>query len=123
MIRTIAVIGFLSLAFAFSANAHDADRIGQLEREVHELKARLSKLESMLSKQTDAQELVLSGDGWKSVANWRKLSTDMSTSDVREILGEPERIEGGDVAWWHYPSAGRVVFISGKVKQWVEPRR
>lgn len=126
MVRTISLIGFLSLAFAFNANAHDGDRVAQMEREIQEIKLRLSKLESLLSNPSNpsnAQEPVASDDGWKSVMNWRKLYKDMSPSDVRKILGEPHRVDGGSLASWHYQNGGRIVFYEGKVDHWNEPRK
>ena len=123
MIKTIAIIGFLSLAVAFSAHENDSDRIDKLEKELQETQLRLSKLESLLSNPSNGQELVTSGEGWKSVANWRKLTTDMSASDVRKILGEPYRIDGGGVARWYYKNGGVVVFFDGKAGQWSEPRQ
>jgi hypothetical protein len=123
MVKTIAIIGFLSLAVAFNAYAHDSDRIDQLEKELQETKLRLSKLESLLSDPSKAQELVTSGEGWKSVMNWRKLTTEMGASDVRKILGEPHRVDGGTLARWHYQSGGEVTFYQGKVRQWQEPRQ
>jgi hypothetical protein len=65
---------------------------------------------------------VTPGDGWKSLANWRKLANDMSISDVQKILGEPERVDGGTIAFWHYPNGGTVTFFIGKVDSWSEPR-
>lgn len=126
MVKTISFIGLLSLAFALNANAHDGDRVALMEREIQEIKLRLLKLESLLSNQSNpsnAQEPVTSDDGWKSVMNWRKLYKDMSTSDVRKILGEPHRIDGGTLAQWHYPNGGRIVFYEGKVDHWNEPRK
>jgi hypothetical protein len=123
MIKTFVIVGFLSLAVAFNANAHDSDRIDQLEKEIHELKLRISKLESLLSNPRSVQEVVPSGEGWKNVANWRKLSTDMNTSDVKKILGEPHRLDGGDIATWYYKNGGRVNFYKGKVDHWTEPRQ
>jgi len=55
--------------------------------------------------------------------NWRKLYKDMSTSDVQKILGEPHRVDGGNLASWHYQNGGRVVFYEGKVDHWREPRK
>ena len=122
MIKTITIIGFLSLFIAFNSYADDSDRIDKLEKEVQKLKLRISKIESLLINPGAAQEVVTPGDGWKSIANWRKLTTGMAPSDVRKILGEPQRVDGGDIALWHYENNGEVMFYSGKVKRWREPR-
>ena len=123
MVKTIAIIGFLSLAVAFNANAHDSDRVDQLEKELQGIKLRLSKLESLLSNPSNAQKPVTSGEGWKSIMNWRKLTNGMSTSDVQRILGEPHRVDGGTIATWYYQNGGRIIFYEGKVSQWMEPRQ
>jgi len=122
MLKRIAIIGFLSLAVPFSSYANDSDRINQLEKELQEIKLRLTKLESLLSNPSKAQELVTSGDGWKSVVNWRKLSRGMDPSDVRKILGEPHRVEGGPFTRWYYQNDGTVTFHDEKVYRWEEPR-
>jgi hypothetical protein len=121
MIKKIIVIGLLSLVFAFNSYAQDSYRIDQLEKEIQELKLRISKIESLLSNPSSAQKIVPSGGGWKYIANWRKLSTDMNTSDVRKILGEPYRVDGGRLAYWYYKNDGRVIFLEGKVHRWTEP--
>jgi hypothetical protein len=123
MVKTIAIIGFLSLAVAFNAYANDNYRIDQLEKELQETKLRLSKLESLISDPSKAQELATSGEGWKSVMNWRKLTTEMNANDVRKILGEPHRVDGGTVATWYYKNGGVVVFFDGKASRWMEPRQ
>ena len=123
MFKKITFIGFLLLAVAFNSYANDSDRVDQLEKEIQGIKLRLSKLESLPSNPSNAQEPVTSGDGWKSVKNWRKLTTDMGTSDVQKILGEPERLDGGAVASWYYQNGGIVTFINGKAFKWEEPRQ
>jgi hypothetical protein len=122
MIKTITIIVFLSLGVAFNSYADDSDRIVQLEKEVQELKLRISKLESLLSNSSAAQEIVTSSPGYKSIANWRKLTTDMGYSDVRKILGEPQRVDGGSIAEWYYPNGGTVIFQMNKAWKWREPR-
>jgi hypothetical protein len=47
----------------------------------------------------------------------------MSMEDVRSLLGEPEKIDGGSVAFWYYPRSGEVMFVSGKLTSWKEPAR
>ena len=123
MVKTIIIIGFLSFAVAFNSYANDSDRIDRLEKEIQETKLRLSKLEALLSNPSNAQNPAASGEGWKSVMNWRKLTNDMSTSDVQRILGEPDRIDGGTLALWYYKNHGTVTFLSGKVQRWSEPRQ
>jgi len=122
MIKTITIIGFLSLFIAFNSYAGDSARIDQVEKEVQELKLRVLKLESLISNPNSVQEVVPSGEGWKHVANWRKLSTGMNPSDVRKILGEPHRVDGGIIATWYYPNGGEVIFQSNKTWRWREPR-
>jgi hypothetical protein len=65
---------------------------------------------------------VTPGDGWKSSANWKKLAKDMNIGDVQSILGDPERTNGGTIAFWYYPNGGTVTFFIGKVDGWSEPK-
>lgn len=122
MLRTIVLVGLLSFGIALDVYADDSGRrIDRLEKDVQELKLRLSELESLLSHPGDGQKVITNGAGWESVANWRKLTTDMGYDDVEQILGKPERVKGGNVAHWHYPNRGRVTFFLGKVNSWSEP--
>jgi len=121
MVKTIIIVGFLALAVSFNANAHESDRIDQLENEIQEIKLRLSELESFLSNSSKTEDLVKSGEGWKSVSSWRKLTTDMSYSDVKNILGEPYQVNGGSIAEWYYQNGGEVFFMRGKLFKWTEP--
>ena len=121
MVPRLAIAVILSLLATFSSYAHDSDRIEQLEREVQETKQRLSILESKLRNKNDEKELVIADDGWKSVANWRKLTPGMSTRKVKKILGDPQRIEGAKNAVWYYNNGGVVRIIDGNVDRWSEP--
>lgn len=123
MFKTIIVIGFLTFSVALSVHADDSARIDRLEKQVQELTARLSDLESQLDDQDEVQEFVANGDGWKSIANWRKLTTSMGYDDVERILGTPKRVDGGNLARWYYPNRAEVVFMRGKVESWSEPRQ
>ena len=115
------LIGLLSLAVTFNSYAHDSDDLEELEMEIQEIKHRLSELESSPNKPSDAQEVVNLSDGWESVSNWRRLSQRMGPSDVRQILGEPHRIDGGTLATWHYENGGKVIFFNDRVNSWREP--
>ena len=121
MVPRLAIAVILSLVATFSSYAHDSDRIEQLEREVQETKQRLSILESKLQNKNDEEELAIAGDGWKSVANWRKLISGMSALRVKNILGDPHRIDGAKNAVWYYDNGGVVWIIDGNVDRWTEP--
>jgi hypothetical protein len=110
------------IAAAFSAQASDADRINQLEKELQEIKQRLSVLESPSSSSNARQIQSPPGEGWKSVSNWRKLNTGMSHEEVRSLLGEPQRINGGEFSFWQYSNRGEVIFVRAKVYEWKEPK-
>lgn len=117
--KPILSIGMAALLMCGAAYADDSQRIEQLESKVQEIEARLSELEAVLSNPSAEQKHVISGEGWKSVANWRKLAMRMSYDDVRVILGEPNSVRGGTLTRWEYPR-GRVDFFNGQVEGWSE---
>jgi outer membrane protein assembly factor BamE (lipoprotein component of BamABCDE complex) len=119
--KTILLSTLLSI-LSFSAIAQDNSRIAKLEQEIQSINQRLMKLESAQGVSTDAPKAPVNSEGWKSIASWRSLSTDMSPSDVRRILGEPSRVEGGQIANWYYQNRGTVIFMNDKVYRWNEPR-
>ena len=120
MIARISLVAVLSLLVTSISFAHDSDRIDQLEIEVQILKQQVSELQSMLHG-NNKEKFVSKGDGWKSLANWRKLTTGMDETAVRRILGEPQRIRGGIVAFWYYQNGGTVNFMGGLLQGWSEP--
>jgi hypothetical protein len=125
LISSIFKFGFTTLLLvtvSFSSVASDSDRITQLEKEVKELKIRLTTLESPQSNTSGNQKPASSSEGWKSVANWRSLRIGMEPEYIRKLLGEPSRIDGGTVAFWVYPNSGEVTFVREQVTQWREPR-
>jgi hypothetical protein len=118
VLKTVALA---ALVLACGAHAQTTDRTEQLEKEIRDIKVRLSNLEAAQSKPAASAMPVRSGDGWKALANWRALRSGMSPIDVRGLLGEPARLDGGEVARWYYPGDGRVVFMGEKLYQWTEP--
>lgn len=122
MVKAIIITGLLAFAVASNSYAHDSDRIDKLEKELQEIKLRVSKLESLLSP-SNTQKPVSSGEGWQSVVNWRKLTNGMSASDVQKILGEPRRVDGGTIAHWYYQNGGTVSFFDGRLTRWMEPNQ
>jgi len=112
----------LLLTLSFGSMASDSDRITQLEKEVHELKTRLSTLESPLNKAV-IQKSTVTSEGWKNLANWRSLKKGSNYDEVRAILGEPERIRvSGLLTDWFYSNRGNATFVNDTLNGWNEPR-
>jgi outer membrane protein assembly factor BamE (lipoprotein component of BamABCDE complex) len=119
--KTILLSTLLSL-LSFSAIAQDNSRIAKLEQEIQSINQRLMKLESAQGVSSEKPKAPANSEGWKSIASWRSLATGMTTNDVRRILGEPSRVDGGTLAIWHYQNRGTVTFMNEEVYQWREPR-
>jgi hypothetical protein len=115
------VFNFL-LAICLNSQARDNDRLDLLENEIKDLKARLSNLEKYEQNKSATSKPTASNDGWKSLANWRTLKRGMSYQEIRSLLGEPIRVDGGFFTRWFYQNRGYVVFYEDKVDSWQEPR-
>ena len=98
-----------------------ARRVDSLERRILELERRIAQLEGAAAAQP-ARDRATSGNS-RDLANWRRLREDMTYEQVRAILGEPDRVDGGGVAFWYYPRGGRAGFVSGRLSSWQEPDR
>jgi hypothetical protein len=115
------MVSFLLLITAVNSYAGDIERLTQLEKEVQELKQRLTRLESSQAEKSVLPKAIESDEGWKNLANWRLLKRGMTGDEVRSALGEPKKIDGGHFTEWYYPNNGRVVFTREKVYSWNEP--
>lgn len=124
MFKAISIFGFV-LIFACSGvvNAHELDDARVLENEVDDIKRRLTVLEALIVDLNNAQELVSKSGDRRLISEWRKLSRDMSMSEVRDLLGEPDTVNGGSFTDWQYKNGGRVIFYKEKVDRWIEPRK
>lgn len=56
------------------------------------------------------------------LSSWRQLKKNMSEEQVRALLGEPAKVDGGTFAFWHYRSGGTVTFYNDRLDSWTEPR-
>jgi hypothetical protein len=112
----------LLLTLSFGSIASDSDRITQIEKEVKELKNRLTTLESPVNKAI-VQKSTVTNDGWNNLANWRYLKKGSSYDEVRTILGEPEKVRAsGPLTFWSYSNRGEVTFYEDRLNGWNEPR-
>ena len=115
-------VAIAALGFYVNSSAHETERVGKLEQEIQQLKLRLQKLEPPSATINSKAAQPVSVEGWKSKLQWRRLRQGMLPEDVRELLGEPERIMGGVFTRWDYPGNAIVTFYEGKLDSWQEPR-
>jgi len=122
MIKPLAGIVCGTLICAVASAQSLEDRVRELERRVEQLEKQVAQPTSPAS-----APKAVSGrpDGWRQTENWRSLRRGMTESDVRSILGEPDKVNV-NVAFtrWDYPGGGRAQFDSrdGRLEGWSEPR-
>jgi len=93
-----------------------------LERRIVDLEKRVSELEAIRNGTPSKASRIPTSGNWKYIQNWRQLRTGMSYDEVRALLGEPENIKGGEIAYWYWGSRkAYVVFMSDKLSSWLEP--
>lgn len=95
--------------------------VDSLQHRVTELERRVAALEGATRGVVERKRP--SNGNSSELANWRRLREGMSYDAVRRILGEPDRIAGGTLAFWSYPNGGQVSFSSGRLRSWSEPAR
>jgi hypothetical protein len=99
-------------------------RIENLERANNDLERRVAELESLIKSKPSKGRPITTSARWQDLANWRQLHSGMTMDEVRGLLGEPERVEGGPLTYWYWAGAN-VYFTSpdNKLAGWSEPKR
>ena len=103
-------------------------RIEILERVTADLDRRVGALEAVIKSAPSQGQSIPASTKWQDLANWRRLREGMKMDEVRALLGEPDRVEGGPITFWYWVDANAhiyasVDFESGGVSGWTEPRR
>ena len=108
------------------------NRIEYLEKKVETMNQTLmkmmAKLDSSSSVSTGQQSVTPDQSKWEDKQNWRRLRSGMSKVEVRDLLGEPYKIDNfGPFEEWRYygdplDKIGTVKFSSKeKLEAWHEP--
>ena len=117
--NTIVYIILFIPVFALSQNV---ERIEALEKRVAQLEKQLDDLEKVVVHYSNNKKV--SGGNPKSISNWRKLEKGMSQSNVRRLLGEPKKVNGGYLTYWYYSSSSLSQYVifdnNEKVHGWAE---
>ena len=102
------------LAIVLLSASMPASAQADIEKRLDDLERRVKALETVHQPTQQTPSTARSA--------WRQLAQGMSRQQVRTLLGEPDRIEGGAIETWQWKSGGYVMFYGGTVGQWSEPR-
>lgn len=126
------VISFLKMLLAIVAVAGILGAIGYISWAIYQDSNQpkpvattkpKAKVERALEPKTEPKvEHSAAPDNSENISSWRQLKRGMSESQVRSILGEPGKIDGGTFAFWRYKNGGTVTFYQDKLDSWSEPR-
>ena len=108
----------ISLVSFIFPHSEQNNEITRLKTKITRLENRIQYLESLISDNSNKKEVFT--EKWKNKSNWRKLKRGMSFQEVREIFGEPRKIEGGYFTYWYYGS-NKIKFSDGDLDKWTEP--
>ena len=121
--RAVIALIFLCVAFPAPAQVRDDSQKEQLKAQVEDLEARLKDVEGRLARiEKNTKSMPALGAVALPIEKqrWRGLSKSMSREQVRQLLGEPLRVEGGAFEYWYY-GRGSVTFYKNVVNSWREP--
>lgn len=140
LLACIAVAGIATFAAARPAATDEAvmRQLGQAQVRLAALESRVAVLEEPRPAPKPVRDVagLTPADvdaylAWIRVP-WRKLVRGMTREQIREALGEPEKIEGGELeTWWYhytadnresYPASGMIVLFRDKLDSWLEPK-
>ena len=115
---------FVIILLSSSLFGDQSAEIKKLEARVLELEKRVEKLEALLEHSGTSKIEVT--DKWKNRSLWRQLKVGMTESQVKSLLGEPRKINGGRIlTYWYYSKQTWHSTISfddsGRIYGWTEP--
>jgi HD superfamily phosphodiesterase len=119
------LIGALVTLFLMAIIGARPSQQNTLEARVTDLERRVALLEGQKGSVPATRTVQPSSNrGFEDIENWRRLKTGMTPSQVRAILGEPRRINGGYVSTWNYSNNithSHVTFVDDELSSWTEP--
>ncbi len=105
-------------------------RIEQLEQTVRVLELRIAALEAVAEAPAPPVGQATDPGRWRELANWRQLRRGMKMDEVRELPGEPARVEANNLRiiwyWGDWRDGLSNVYFnadSRRVDGWEEPSR
>jgi len=115
---------FVIILLSSSLFSDQSSDIKKLEARIIELEKRVEKLEALI--ENSGKSKIEVTDKWKNRSLWRQLKVGMTKSQVRYLLGEPRKIDGGSIlTYWYYSKQGwhsEVTFDdNGRIYGWTEP--
>jgi hypothetical protein len=99
-------------------------RLIVLELKAAALEHRIRSLEASTEAGPAPARLAPASAKWRVRANWRALRQGMTMTQVRALLGEPDRVNAPAMILWSWgqpPNDAGVYFVDEKLAGWSEP--
>lgn len=126
---TEVIVGLIILAFYYPALAQPSSLPNnpEIEERINALEKRVKELETKgksQDKSTSSAEQYSSTGNVSDLKNWRRIKRGMGETEVKQLLGEPNKIDAGVAfTYWKYHGYSYVMFDikTMKVDGWKEP--
>ncbi len=113
------VMGFLRMLLAIVVVGAILGGVGYIARAIYQDN---TQPKTQLAKTSQSKPTANQQKQSSDLSSWRQLKKNMSEEQVRALLGEPTKVDGGTFAFWHYRSGGTVTFYNDRLDSWTEPR-
>jgi uncharacterized membrane protein YebE (DUF533 family) len=113
------VMGFLRMLMAIVIVSAILGGVGYIAWAIYQDN---TKPKALPAKTSQSKPTAIQQKQSSDLSSWRQLKKNMSEEQVRALLGEPAKVDGGTFAFWHYRNGGTVTFYNDKLDSWTEPR-
>ena len=118
----VLVCGFVPLTV--TGQSASEERLRTLEQKLEQLEHRVQNLENPSTSGVSERRSEFKTGNPRAKENWRALRRGMTEVEVKQLLGEPPKIESSiALIFWQWPTGGMVHFDvnSRRVTGWSEP--
>lgn len=116
--------GIASTGLAAADTPTERATIEAMQQQIRDLQARVDRLEGKIEQGVPvnpAQTVQPIPGGWRKAANWRLLVRGMTTDDVIDVLGEPQKQRSaGKFEFWEYGDGIARLYMN-RLKSWDIP--
>lgn len=113
---------FVSFLLCYTLSTYSQEpSLEKIVKKIEQLEKRISILEDIIANKDKKNQNIITNDKQR----WRNLKKGMNQQEVRDLLGEPLKINTGNLTYWYYSGEqyhSYVIFdYKDKVYGWDEP--